>query len=45
MVAPKKNPTFIATAITALRIAKAAKTAKSIAKKPVVKVQPKKNSK
>jgi len=41
MPAPKQNPALIAAGIAALRIAKAAKAAKSIAKKPVTKVQPK----
>ena len=41
MPAPKKNPALIAAGVAAFRIAKAAKVAKTIAKKPVVKVQPK----
>ena len=44
MPAPKKNPAVVAAIATALKVAKAAKAAKtvsSVAKKPVVKVQPK----
>ncbi len=48
MPAPKKNPAVVVAIATALKVAKAAKAAKtvsSVAKKPVVKVQPKSNVK